>query len=212
MDLYPAIDLRAGRCVRLVEGDFGRETVYGDDPVAVARGFQQAGATWLHVVDLDAARTGEPVNRDTVAAIAAAVTVPVQCGGGVRSVAAAGALFDAGVSRVVIGHRPRSNDRGGAHHHPFHPGVEQLGRRLRADTAAGCTGTYGGGDGRHHGRLTGSPVRAASRSTTCSQGAPACSKARASSRGRPVDRLPTEVAFAKRTHARPGNRWPDTGP
>jgi phosphoribosylformimino-5-aminoimidazole carboxamide ribotide isomerase len=103
IDLYPAIDLRAGRCVRLYQGDFDQETVYGDDPVAQARRFAEEGAAWIHVVDLDAARTGEPVNRDVVAAIAAAVEVPVQSGGGVRSLAAAQALADAGVARVVIG-------------------------------------------------------------------------------------------------------------
>ena len=103
MELYPAIDLRAGHCVRLVEGDFGRETVYGDDPVAVARSFAAAGAPWIHVVDLDAARTGDPVNRPVVGQIAAAVTIPVQSGGGVRSVADAEALFGAGVTRVVVG-------------------------------------------------------------------------------------------------------------
>lgn len=103
MDLYPAIDLRAGRCVRLHQGDYARETVYGDDPVAQAMAFADAGAGWIHVVDLDAARTGVPENRDVVAAIAAAVDVPVQTGGGVRSVDAAEALFSAGVERVVIG-------------------------------------------------------------------------------------------------------------
>ena len=103
MELYPAIDLRAGRCVRLVQGDYARETVYGDDPVAVAEGFVAAGAAWVHVVDLDAARTGEPANRDVVAAIAAAVSVPVQTGGGVRDEASAEALLGAGVARVVVG-------------------------------------------------------------------------------------------------------------
>ncbi|HUQ39783.1 MAG TPA: 1-(5-phosphoribosyl)-5-[(5-phosphoribosylamino)methylideneamino]imidazole-4-carboxamide isomerase [Acidimicrobiales bacterium] len=103
MDLYPAIDIRDGRCVRLVQGDFGRETDYGGDPVAVARDFAAAGAPWIHVVDLDAARTGRPENRKVVAAIAAAVDIPVQTGGGVRSVEAAGALFDVGVARVVVG-------------------------------------------------------------------------------------------------------------
>jgi phosphoribosylformimino-5-aminoimidazole carboxamide ribotide isomerase len=103
MDLYPAIDVRGGRCVRLLRGDYDAETVYGDDPVAQARAFADAGAPWIHVVDLDAARTGDPVNRDVVAAIAAAVDVPVQTGGGVRSEAAARALFDAGVARVVVG-------------------------------------------------------------------------------------------------------------
>lgn len=106
MDLYPAIDLRAGRCVRLVEGDFAQETVYGDDPVAVARSFAAAGARWIHVVDLDAARTGDPVNRPVVAAIAKSVApagVRVQTGGGVRSAQDAAALLDGGVARVVIG-------------------------------------------------------------------------------------------------------------
>jgi len=104
--LYPAIDLRAGRCVRLREGDYDQETVYDDDPVAVADGFAAAGARWIHVVDLDAARSGEPVNRGVVAAIAAAVAargVQVQSGGGVRTESAAAALADAGVARVVIG-------------------------------------------------------------------------------------------------------------
>jgi phosphoribosylformimino-5-aminoimidazole carboxamide ribotide isomerase len=103
MDLFPAIDLRGGRCVRLYQGDYGRETVYGDDPVAQARSFEDAGAPWIHVVDLDAARSGRPENRDAVAAIAAAVDVPVQTGGGVRDAAAAAGLLRAGVSRVVIG-------------------------------------------------------------------------------------------------------------
>jgi phosphoribosylformimino-5-aminoimidazole carboxamide ribotide isomerase len=103
MDLYPAIDLRGGRVVQLTQGDFGRERVHGDDPVAVARAFVDAGARWIHTVDLDAARTGEPVNRSLVAAIAQAVDVPVQAGGGVRSAEAARALADAGVARVVMG-------------------------------------------------------------------------------------------------------------
>jgi phosphoribosylformimino-5-aminoimidazole carboxamide ribotide isomerase len=103
MRLYPAIDLRGGRCVRLLQGDYGRETVYGDDPVAQALAFEAHGASWLHVVDLDAARTAEPTNRPAIEAICARVRVPVQVGGGVRSDDAAEALFDLGVSRVVIG-------------------------------------------------------------------------------------------------------------
>ncbi|MGH9095767.1 MAG: 1-(5-phosphoribosyl)-5-[(5-phosphoribosylamino)methylideneamino]imidazole-4-carboxamide isomerase [Acidimicrobiales bacterium] len=103
MDLYPAIDLRDGRCVRLIEGDFARETAYDDDPVSVARRFADGGARWLHVVDLDAARTGRPVNRQVVERIAGSVTIPVQAGGGVRSVADAEALLGAGVTRVVVG-------------------------------------------------------------------------------------------------------------
>ncbi|MEY2421715.1 MAG: phosphoribosylformimino-5-aminoimidazole carboxamide ribotide isomerase [Acidimicrobiaceae bacterium] len=97
-DLYPAIDLRAGRVVRLHQGDFDQETVYNDDPIAVARSFEAAGATWIHVVDLDAARrTGS--NREVVVAVADAVAVPVQTGGGVRDAS----LLDDGVARIVIG-------------------------------------------------------------------------------------------------------------
>ena len=105
IDLYPAIDLRAGRAVRLLKGDYDQETVYGDDPVAIARSFADAGARWIHVVDLDAARTGDPVNRPVVARIVAAVAgqASVQTGGGVRTVADAQALSAAGVTRVVMG-------------------------------------------------------------------------------------------------------------
>jgi phosphoribosylformimino-5-aminoimidazole carboxamide ribotide isomerase len=103
MDLYPAIDLRDGRCVRLAQGDFGRETVYGSDAVERALAFESAGARWLHVVDLDAARTGVATNRSVVARIAMAVNIPVQAGGGVRTVADAEELFGAGVSRIVVG-------------------------------------------------------------------------------------------------------------
>ena len=103
IDLYPAIDLRDGRCVRLYQGDYDRETHYGDDPVGQAKAFADAGAPWIHVVDLDAARTGDPKNRAVIAAICSAVDVPVQSGGGVRDEAAAAALAEAGVARVVIG-------------------------------------------------------------------------------------------------------------
>jgi len=101
--LFPAIDILGGRCVRLLQGDYGQETVYGNDPVAQAEAFQEAGATWVHVVDLDAARTGDPVNRQVVAEVAATLDVPVQAGGGVRTLDDARTLFDAGVSRVVMG-------------------------------------------------------------------------------------------------------------
>ena len=101
--LFPAIDILGGRCVRLLQGDYGQETVYGNDPAAQARAFQDAGATWVHIVDLDAARTGDPVNRPVVAEVAATLDVPVQAGGGVRTRDDARTLFDAGVSRVVMG-------------------------------------------------------------------------------------------------------------
>jgi phosphoribosylformimino-5-aminoimidazole carboxamide ribotide isomerase len=105
VELFPAIDLRNGKAVRLLQGDYDRETIYGDDPVAVARSFADAGATWIHVVDLDAARSGDPTNRPVVAAIAATVAgrAKVQTGGGVRTVDDARALADAGVARVVMG-------------------------------------------------------------------------------------------------------------
>jgi phosphoribosylformimino-5-aminoimidazole carboxamide ribotide isomerase len=98
MDLYPSIDIRAGRVVRLFQGRYDQETVYGDDPLAVARSYEAAGAPWVHVVDLDAAR-GDGSNRDLVVAVAAAVKTPVQVGGGVRDAS----LLDAGVARVVLG-------------------------------------------------------------------------------------------------------------
>ncbi len=106
LELFPAIDIRAGRVVRLARGDYDAETVYGDDPVAVAQTFAAEGARWIHVVDLDAARTGEPVNRSVIGDVATAVAssgVSVQSGGGVRSDDAAQALWDAGVARVVVG-------------------------------------------------------------------------------------------------------------
>jgi len=104
-DLYPAIDLRGGRVVRLTQGDYDAETVYGDDPVAVATSFADAGAPWVHVVDLDAARTGDPVNRPVVGRIATALAgrAKLQNGGGVRSLDDARRLTDAGVDRVVMG-------------------------------------------------------------------------------------------------------------
>ncbi len=104
MELFPAIDLRDGHCVRLLRGDFDAETVYDDDPVRVARQFADAGAQWIHIVDLDAARTGTPHQRELIAAMCAAVPgVGVQVGGGVRDADAAAALLDAGVTRVVVG-------------------------------------------------------------------------------------------------------------
>jgi phosphoribosylformimino-5-aminoimidazole carboxamide ribotide isomerase len=102
-DLYPSIDLRGGQVVRLHQGDFAAETVYGDDPVRVAQAFAAAGARWIHVVDLDAARTGERVNLGVVEAICAAAPCRVQASGGVRTVEAGGDLLAAGAARVVIG-------------------------------------------------------------------------------------------------------------
>ena len=103
MEVIPAIDLRGGRCVRLYQGDFGRETVYSEDPLAVARQWQEQGASRLHLVDLDGAAQGEPVNLDIIAAIVDQSEIPVQVGGGVRSSATAAKLMSIGVERVVIG-------------------------------------------------------------------------------------------------------------
>ena len=105
VELYPAIDLLAGRVVRLTKGAFDTETVYGDDPAAVAATFAAAGARWIHVVDLDAARSGDPLNRSSVASIAQAVAgaALVQCGGGVRTVGDVEALAQLGIARVVMG-------------------------------------------------------------------------------------------------------------
>jgi phosphoribosylformimino-5-aminoimidazole carboxamide ribonucleotide (ProFAR) isomerase len=105
IELYPAIDLRDGKVVRLRQGDYDDQTTYGDDPVAVATSFADAGAPWIHVVDLDAARSGSPLNRPVVAAITAAVAgrARVQTGGGVRTLDDARALAEAGVARVVMG-------------------------------------------------------------------------------------------------------------
>lgn len=102
MELWPAIDIRSGRCVRLLRGDFSTETPFGD-PVLVADEYVRAGAERLHVVDLDAALTGVGVNREVIAAIVGRAGVPVQVGGGVRDEATAEALIDLGVARVVLG-------------------------------------------------------------------------------------------------------------
>ena len=103
MDLYPAIDLREGKVVRLLRGDYSVQTTYDDDPIGVARRFEDAGARWIHVVDLDAALGGGSPNIDVIAHVCASVDVHVQSGGGVRTIEDAGARFDAGVTRVVVG-------------------------------------------------------------------------------------------------------------
>jgi len=104
VELYPAIDLLAGRVVQLRQGVYGQATDYGDDPAAVAASFVAQGAHWIHVVDLDAARTGEPRNRGAVKAIVgAAAGAQVEVGGGVRDASDAEALLGAGVARVVLG-------------------------------------------------------------------------------------------------------------
>ena len=103
MIVYPAIDIRGGRCVRLVEGDFARETVYDADPAEVARRWADAGAAWLHVVDLDGAVVGEPVNTEALVRIRRAVDLPIQLGGGLRLEEHLSAAIDHGVDRVILG-------------------------------------------------------------------------------------------------------------
>lgn len=103
MILYPAIDIRDGKAVRLTQGDYARETVYDADPVDAARRWAGEGAEFLHVVDLDGAKAGGPQNLDAVSRIAAAVECPIQVGGGLRDAASVTAVFDAGAERVVIG-------------------------------------------------------------------------------------------------------------
>lgn len=103
MEIYPAIDLRGGRCVRLLQGRFDAETVYSDDPVQTALRWQEEGARWLHVVDLDGARVGKPQQLDVVERIIDAVRVPVQLGGGIRAIHHMEQAFGIGVARVVIG-------------------------------------------------------------------------------------------------------------
>ncbi len=101
--IYPAIDIRGGRCVRLIQGDYNQETVYNDDPVAVAKGFVEQGAQFVHLVDLDGAKAGHPVNHELVGRIASSVQVPVQLGGGLRTLADVEQLIGLGVSRVILG-------------------------------------------------------------------------------------------------------------
>ena len=103
MILYPAIDIRGGRAVRLIQGDFEREIAYDADPVVAAERWVADGAEYLHVVDLDGAREGEPANLEQLKRIVDAVSVPVQVGGGLRDTSAIAAAFDAGVDRVILG-------------------------------------------------------------------------------------------------------------
>ncbi len=103
MILYPAIDLKGGRCVRLVRGALDTETVFSDDPAETARQFMKQGAAWLHLVDLDGAFQGKPANAAAVRAILAAVDLPCQLGGGIRTRATIDAWLEAGIARVILG-------------------------------------------------------------------------------------------------------------
>jgi phosphoribosylformimino-5-aminoimidazole carboxamide ribotide isomerase len=101
--LYPAIDLKDGRCVRLLHGDLNKETVFNTSPGDQAERFQRVGFEWLHVVDLNGAIEGRPVNAAAVGAIMSAVSIPVQLGGGIRTLEQVEAWIEAGVSRVILG-------------------------------------------------------------------------------------------------------------
>lgn len=103
MRLYPAIDLKDGQCVRLLKGDMDKATVFGDDPAAQARAFQDAGADYLHLVDLNGAFEGRPVNGEAVRAILGATSVPAQLGGGIRDIDTISMWLDAGLARVILG-------------------------------------------------------------------------------------------------------------
>jgi phosphoribosylformimino-5-aminoimidazole carboxamide ribotide isomerase len=103
VEVWPAIDLRGGKCVRLQQGDYGRETVFGEDPAAMARHWVELGAERLHLVDLDGAREGEPANLASVRAIVEAVEVPCELGGGIRDEDSIRRLLDLGLARLVIG-------------------------------------------------------------------------------------------------------------
>ncbi len=103
MILYPAIDLKDGVCVRLRRGELEDATIYETDPARQARAFQDAGAAWLHVVDLNGAFTGRPVNEAAVLAILASATIPVQLGGGIRDLAGVERWLEAGVARIILG-------------------------------------------------------------------------------------------------------------
>jgi phosphoribosylformimino-5-aminoimidazole carboxamide ribotide isomerase len=103
MDIFPAIDLRAGQVVRLAQGDYDRQTVYGNSPAAIARQFVAAGARWIHVVDLDAAKSGQRTNAEAIREICRSGEVRVELGGGIRDDASAAAALELGVRRVIIG-------------------------------------------------------------------------------------------------------------
>lgn len=104
MDILPAIDLVGGKCVRLIQGEYHRKITYEDDPVKQAHAFKDADAVWLHIVDLDGARVGKPVNIDAVEAIiAAGVDLKIEIGGGIRDEASIQQMLDVGVQRVIIG-------------------------------------------------------------------------------------------------------------
>lgn len=101
--IYPAIDIRGGKCVRLFQGDYAQETVYADSPVEMAKRWVEQGAAWVHLVDLDGAKEGKPANAELIKEIAKSVSVPVQVGGGIRTQEQIADYLEAGVARVIVG-------------------------------------------------------------------------------------------------------------
>ncbi|MBP1932604.1 1-(5-phosphoribosyl)-5-[(5-phosphoribosylamino)methylideneamino]imidazole-4-carboxamide isomerase [Ammoniphilus resinae] len=101
--IYPAIDIRGGKCVRLLQGDYNQETVYGDSPLEMAKQWEKQGASWVHLVDLDGAKAGHPVNDAIILEIAAALSIPVQVGGGIRTIQEVDRYLEGGVARVILG-------------------------------------------------------------------------------------------------------------
>lgn len=139
MLILPAIDLLGGKCVRLTGGAFGSETVYSDDPVTLAKSFEDVGATWIHVVDLDGAKAGHPVQYDVIAKITAAVSCNVQVGGGLRRLDDVETALAAGADRVVVGSALAADERVAA---AF---VERFGDKIAAgiDTRNGKVVVHG---------------------------------------------------------------------
>jgi phosphoribosylformimino-5-aminoimidazole carboxamide ribotide isomerase len=109
MEIIPAIDIRDGNCVRLIQGDFAQETIFSDNPIETAKKWCSAGATRIHIVDLDGARTGVPQNSSIIKRIVESVSIPVQVGGGIRTIEAARTLITNGVNRIVLGTSAISN-------------------------------------------------------------------------------------------------------
>lgn len=103
MIIFPAIDILKGKCVRLIQGDYNQEKVYGDSPVAMAKKWEEKGAEYIHIVDLDGAKSGDSINKSVIKEIAENVNIPVQVGGGIRSLDIISFYLNSGVSRVIIG-------------------------------------------------------------------------------------------------------------
>lgn len=103
MNIYPAIDLKSGNCVRLIKGDFNQETIYNNDPVEVAKQFEKSGATWIHIIDLDGAYDGNNKNIEVIKEILLKTNIKIQFGGGIRDIAKIRMLLNLGISRVILG-------------------------------------------------------------------------------------------------------------